>query len=191
MKTIKFLLILVVLAGFAGREGKKPNWPEYILNSMWIPPHAKHVKYGILDETYQAAYQINERYPGSRYLNDMVREMTTLGWQRRKYDFLNPTYPMSHARPPHQQWGYVLYTKGMLTCQWFDDWQDAQGNIVRYILRYIEKEKAFQDMEKMNTLMIDAIYIPAKNVLEKQKRYEETRRNMLLEKDKHEKEKRD
>jgi hypothetical protein len=154
--TISLMLFLSVLAC----KSHTPNWPEHVLTNMLVPVEAKEVSYYMIGPSYQVKYEMNECYPATGFINEMVRRMTNSGWKRLDYDYLNPKVKLHHARAPDGLWGILMDRDGTNVNQWFDDWEDPRGNIMRYILRYRRKESI---TEKTCNLDVYVIYVPRKS----------------------------
>ncbi len=145
---------------------QKPDWPNYIVRSLWIPEEAREIRYYTLPENYQITSEMNVCFPAANIIEEMVNDMTNKGWKRLEFDFLNPEIKIKlhHARPYDSlplKWGHFSTQDGMNAYQWIEDWEDPQGNIIRYALGYRSKNTV---PTRMCDLAVLAIYDPAETV---------------------------
>ena len=110
-----------------------------------------------LEGSYQVKYKINFCYPAPDFIDALVNQMTGQGWKRLDFDSLNPKVRLNHARPLGP-WSHIGGQNGSDMYQWIEDWEDIKGNVVRYWLK-------FQDREKVTSSTCDlevvGIFIPA------------------------------
>jgi len=120
-------------------QTKQPNWPHYIMTSLWVPQGAKDVHYYTLGGSYQVKFNTNECYPGKSFIQAMVGAMTSEGWRRLDYYSLDPKIKLNHARVPGGLWSSFVDRDGKKVYQWIDEWEDSKRNVVTYGLKYFGK----------------------------------------------------
>ena len=148
-----FFLFLMIAC-----ETPKPDWPNYILSSLWVAPDARNIKYYELSGTYQVAYNVRECYPAGHFLDSSVKHMQHLKWKRLDYDFRDPRIKTNHSRSPGGEWSNFLDKNDNEIYQWIDDWEDMNKNVVRYGLRF--KPQGKSGIDNTCALQVFVIYHP-------------------------------
>lgn len=160
MKTLKLLILIVVLV-ISCQSQQAPNWPQYVMSSLWVPNNARDVRYYRMADSYQVKYRVDERYPGKIFIKEMINNMNQRGWQRLDYDFLNPKIKASHIKTADGAWDSYVDVDGTTVAQWIDDWQDTGKNHIRYGLSYRGKNGFSANT---SNLEVFAIFITAESV---------------------------
>jgi hypothetical protein len=167
MKEGKLLTSLFLIAGLLlGCQRPQLDWPKNITSAIWVPKEAWKTDYRILEGSYQVAYSVTSCYPAYNFIDIMVSKMASGRWRRLDFDFLNPKIRLNHARALGGTWSHIGDQDGNDVYQWIDDWEDSEGDLVRYWLRFRAKDKV---TENTCTLEVVVIYIPAKIRLDSKK----------------------
>lgn len=107
-------------------------------------------------------YTVSEAYPADSLL-ERIRAVLRSGWTPLQTDWLNPGQPSSHVT------GWTTFedrTRSPIkrVHQWLAQWQDAQGNVVWYALRYESKlpqGTAYPGEPDNQHLRVTAVWEPA------------------------------
>jgi len=177
LRKVVFVFFIIFLSGDKGEGGnpdvehwpystQQPNWPPYVLANIWVPKQAKEVRYYTRPSNYQVSSEIVACFPAASVIDELVNHMAGKGWKRLEFDFLNPKskVKLNHAKPYHSlamKWGHYSTKDAMDIYQWVDDWQDLDGNIIRYGLMYRVKSDADSEMCALSVI---AIYVPSETV---------------------------
>jgi|GEM_PF-2447689 len=157
---------------------QRPDWPDNVITSFWIPQGAQDLKYYTRPENYQISCDVKICFPAAKIIDEMVSDMEAKGWERLEFDHLNPWNKLNHARPDEWlalKWGFFSTQDSAIMFQWIEDWEDSQKNVIRYGLQYRTKEKeAFTD--KMCDLHVVAIY----NTVEALRKFNETLKELNM-----------
>jgi len=89
----------------------------------------------ITDRNSAVSYDLQVPYPAQDVIDSLARQLTQKGWKAVETDMVNPSLPTSASAG----WGlYVDGTKHPETNvhQWIGQWQDSQGKVAWYTLRY-------------------------------------------------------
>jgi hypothetical protein len=143
-----YLIIVIVLVGCQDKTVKAPSdFPSALL----VASAAKNVNYRIIDGTPQVNYQVTTCYPGDEVIKEIEQKMTEKNWKLLTEDFLNPGLKST------RKWSQFRDTKNNYIYQIIEDWKDAQGNIVRYGLRYLSKTN--QNPSSNCLMEVNGIYV--------------------------------
>ena len=109
-----------------------------------------------LNKTDQVWYVLKVDYPATEVINQLLKKLEDKGWTPLKEDFMNPGMQTSFAS------GWSKYEDlskqpNMIAHSWNSDWQNKNGDILKYVLGYRYPIKAQSDM---SSLSVVAIYIP-------------------------------
>jgi hypothetical protein len=151
------LCVLIAIVLVSCRSQPAPNWPLYVKSSLWLPESAKHICFYQLEGSYQVQYELYACYPGNIFIQDIIKNMASKGWQRQENDFLNPRIKLNHAKIAGGLWDSYRDKDGYEVYQWIDDWKDSQNNYVRYGLKYRENKHVSKSTCKLQVI---AIFIP-------------------------------
>jgi hypothetical protein len=157
--------LLIATSLTQGSEGKSPA-------SLLVYSKAEQVRYDDKDGAWWVYYNVQTEYPAEEVLQFIRTELERQGWQPLKEDALNPGLPSSHVR------GWQDYVDGRTSPKtqvhkWLAQWQNAQGDVVVYSLRY-QHPKGTSPMPK--TVNVMGNYYPARIVQLQQQWAEEERR---------------
>ena len=89
----------------------------------------------ITDRNSAVSYELQVPYPAQDVIDSFARQLTQKGWKALETDMVNPSLPTSASAG----WGsYLDGTKHPETnvYQWIGQWQDSQGKVAWYTLRY-------------------------------------------------------
>jgi hypothetical protein len=80
---------------------------------------------------------MNREFPAQETLDQLDGTLAKAGWRALKIDWQNPDTPTVVRK----RGSFADSTKhpSVFVHQWAGDWEDSQGNIVTYFLRYISK----------------------------------------------------
>lgn len=132
MHRCMMIILLAVMAG-CGRT----STPADVPNAVFVPSHARdlRVRDGVAPGQIDVAYIAEEKYPAPQVRQGLARALRDSAYQPLDHDFLDPSERLEVPR----EWGsYTQDTRGREICvrEVVEDWQNAQGDIVRYSLRY-------------------------------------------------------
>ena len=123
---------------------------------------AFNIKYTKLNGTQQVTYSIVAQYPASNVISEINNQLKIKGWSALEKDWLNPQIPTSHVRG----WtNFIDETKdpNQEVHSWNSNWENAQGDILIYVLTYSNPLKTESNMSDLKIL---AIFIPEEIVKE-------------------------
>lgn len=128
---------------------------------IWVPKTAQDVRYYDLNKIgkKQVIYTLKDCYPALDVTRALEKAMVSKNWTRLNEDFLNPGTKLNPARG---EWSSYQDEKGQQGFTWMDDWTDRDGNIIRYVLTYVNAKR--EDMAKMCDLRVLGLYIPQKGL---------------------------
>jgi hypothetical protein len=129
-----FVSVLV----FVGCHRSAIDHPKGIPEALLIVSDAMDIQYSAPYGTQQVYYQVKACYPGRNVIDEISKGMQQRNWLLLDEDFLNAGIKSNHARG---QWSTFLDHNNNYIYQWIEDWKDSSGDIVRYGLRYIAKNK--------------------------------------------------
>jgi hypothetical protein len=114
----------------------------------------------------ELTYKVSARFPADDVIAWISDKLANEGWKQLNYDFMNSYYVKG--------WEEFLKGPKSTSCihQWTGDWQDASGNVIRYIFRY-ERPCHISDMNatsKLTDLDVVAAYYTSEDVQQVQKR---------------------
>ena len=119
---------------------------------------------GALDTKYvdrqgmgQLIYQLEVDYPASHIIGAFSTALHKKGWTPLVDDYLNPGHPSSHVRG----WGAFVdatTTTPQTIHQWHAQWENSNGDIVGYTLRYSYPQGEAPQLE---TLLLIGNFMPA------------------------------
>jgi hypothetical protein len=122
---------------------ERPDWPNNVITSFWVPQGAQDLRYYTRPENYQIICDVKICFPANNLIEEMINDMTAKGWKRLEFDHLNPWIKLHHARPYEGlalKWGRFSTQDGNIIFQWIEDWEDSQKNVIRYALMYRSKK---------------------------------------------------
>ncbi len=96
-------------------------------------PAASNIR--ITDRNTAVSYELQVPHPAMEVIDSLARQLTQRGWKALETDMANPSLPAAASAG----WGsYVDGTKPRHTYvyEWIGQWQDSQGKVAWYTLRY-------------------------------------------------------
>lgn len=121
-------------------------------------PGATEVWSGTVGQTGQLRYHVKSRYPARNVIDFISTRLREAGWKPLAYDFLNPTLPASRL----MSWdgGFLESLKHRDVCvhMWTGNWNNASGDVVRYILQYKHRGCGTSDLTDLEVI---GVYVPA------------------------------
>jgi hypothetical protein len=114
-------------------------------------------------------YRVQEKYPAVRIRDDLARTLQAAGFRVLDHDYLDPDHKQhpDHKQQIPRQWSsYVDGRKRTESCvlRLVEDWQNTDGDVVRYALTYESPCKPVSSVwpdATVDTLEVTAIVIPA------------------------------
>lgn len=154
LSAISFLLIAFVCSGCKTQSSQNPK--DYS-DSLVVLSGAININYGKVNRTDQVWYNLKADYPATAVINQLLKTIEDKGWSPLKEDFMNPGMITSFVS------GWSKYEDlskqpNTIAHTWNSDWQNKNGDILKYVLGYRYPIKAQPDM---SSLSVVAIYIPA------------------------------
>jgi hypothetical protein len=147
-------LILFTFSTLVACHERRPDWPEQIVNSLWVSPDAVKVHYYTLYGSYQVSYRAPKVcHPAKGFMEGMVKQMEEKGWKRLDFDDLNPGLRLNHARPG-SLWSNISDRDGKNVLQWMDEWKDPDKNVVTYGLKYMVTDSNFRHVCNLDVVVI-------------------------------------
>lgn len=131
--------------------------PKEFPQSLLVVTDASELRYYTLEGTQQVNYRVKICYPGSKVLGELSDRMKQKAWILLNEDFLNPGIKSNYVRG---EWSTFWDEKGNYIYQWISDWKDTAGNVIRYNLRYVARDK--QNSEKNCDMDVYGVYFPKK-----------------------------
>jgi hypothetical protein len=131
------LLLLLALA-FLGCQRASVNRPNGIPEALLVVSGASDVQFSSPYGTQQVHYQVKTCYPGKKVIDELSKGMLQKKWVLLNEDFMNPGLKSNSAR---EEWSTFWDAQGNYIYQWIEDWKDTAGNITRYGLKYVAKDK--------------------------------------------------
>jgi hypothetical protein len=114
---------------------------------------------------YRVEYQIQEKYPAAKSIQEISSQLEKKGWKPLSNYFVYPESQTSHVT------GWIYYkdppkAPTWMVYAWSSDWEDSNHNIVSYTFRYSDpiakyNESVFVLKPDNKNLIITAIYMPA------------------------------
>ena len=132
-----WLLLLTLL--FIGCQRASANRSSGVPDALLVVSGASDVQFSTRYGTQQVNYQVKKIcYPGKKVIDELSNGMLQRKWVILSEDIMNPGLKANAAR---DEWSTFWDAQGNYIYQWIDDWKDPAGNIIRYGLRYIAKDK--------------------------------------------------
>ncbi len=133
--SLSWIVLLLFPFGCQRASADRPkDTPEALL----VVSDATAIQYTTLDGTQQVYYRVKICYPGKKVIDELSTGMLQKNWVLLNEDFLNPGLKSNNARG---EWSTFWDAKGNYVYQWIADWKDSAGNIIRYGLRYVARDK--------------------------------------------------
>jgi hypothetical protein len=121
----RLILSLVVLVAACGSTPRQlPS------DGMVVPATADQLRSGT-DGDGSLEYSTREAYPGSATIEQIRTTLSTRGWHRRQFEFLNGSPFVVTAR-----WRDVDMGDGV-TSVWYEQWESATADVVAYQFTYL------------------------------------------------------
>ena len=161
-KFISVVIILIVAFANSSCATKSDQKLSEFSDSLVTVKGAFNIKYTKLNGTQQVTYSIVAQYPASNVISEINNQLKIKGWSALEKDWLNPQIPTSHVRG----WtNFIDETKdpNQEVHSWNSNWENAQGDILIYVLTYSNPLKTESNMSDLKIL---AIFIPEEIVKE-------------------------
>jgi hypothetical protein len=131
-RQIYFVILLSATAAC-----RSASSPADIPKAVFLSPSARELRVtnGAAPGQVDVAYVAEEKYPAPEIREGLTRTLRDGGYQPLDHDFLDPSLRLEVPR----DWGsYLDSSTRSETCvrELVEDWQNSQGDIVRYGLRY-------------------------------------------------------
>jgi len=155
---IKIIVIIVAsLTIFLGCGTKDSQNPAEYSDCLIVPEGAEQIHYYKMKGTDQVIFQLNERFPANSIIQHIDMKLKDMGWSRLEYDFMNPDIPSSFIR------GWTSFIDGTKKPErdvwaWSSNWENKNGDIVGYSLRYDYPRNTQRNMTQMQAI---TIYYPS------------------------------
>jgi len=150
-----FLLLSVVI--FFGCQTKSSQNPKDYSDSLVLLPTAANIYYGKVNNTDQVWYTLKADYPATAVINELQKKIDDKGWSTLKEDYLNPGLPTSAVRG-WTKFEDVSKQPNTVVHSWNSDWQNKNGDVLRYHLNY---RYPINSQPDMTSLTVVAIYVPS------------------------------
>jgi hypothetical protein len=132
---------------------------------VFVPQGARELRVGqgVATGQVDVSYLVEAKYPAPDLREALARTLRASGYQVLDHDFLDPG---TRIDGPRDWASYVDATLRPATCvrELVEDWQNLQGDVVRYSLRYdspCEAGPVRRMMPTNETLRVTAAVIPA------------------------------
>jgi hypothetical protein len=157
IKNIFFTSVLLAVI-ISGCQTKASQDPKNYSGSLIVLPGALNINYAKVNNTDQVTYNLKVAYPAPEVISQLLKKTSDMGWSPLKEDFLNPGLPTSIVRgwSDYEDASRKPNTK---VHSWQTDWQNKNGDVLIYGLKYRYPLNSQPDMSSMNVV---AIYIPVK-----------------------------
>jgi hypothetical protein len=159
MKSRLYMVILLAVMAGCGRASFPADVPE----AVFVPSGARELRVsdGAAPDQVDVAYVAEEKYPAPQVRQGLARALRDSGYQLLDHDFLDPDEKVEVPR----KWGsYIDDTGRREICvrEVVEDWQNAQGDVVRYSLRYDSPcDAGLRRQPTTTTLRVTVGMIPA------------------------------
>lgn len=151
--------IALLLSALAGCRSPSPG---DVPKAVFVSPGARELRVsdGVARSQIDVAYVADEKYPAPGIREGLARALRDSGYQPLDHDFLEPSQKTEVPRD------WSSYNSGRQTCvrEVVEDWQNTQGDVVRYSLRYdspCEAGPVRRDEPTAATLKVTVGMIPA------------------------------
>jgi hypothetical protein len=129
------ICIVILLSATAGC--RPSSSPADVPKAVFRPPGARELRVsdGVAPGQVDVVYVAEEKYPAPEIREGLTNTLRDSGYQLLDHDFLDPSVKLEVPR----DWGsYIDGPTRRETCvrELVEDWQNSQGDIVRYSLRY-------------------------------------------------------
>jgi hypothetical protein len=143
------LLLIMVLSGTVVARADKP-WSERL-----VYKGATDIKVysGLKSEL---DYRVIAAFPPSPVDNWLSHELRNAGWTKLGYDFFNPRTSLDIS---WQRFWDRTNNPTVCVHQEFRDWRKANGDFLRYVLRYKSPTCETSDLKELDVMIF---YYPAK-----------------------------
>ena len=157
MKNLSFSLALLAVL-VSGCQTKANQDPKNYSESLIVLSGATNINYAKVNNTDQVTYNLRAAYPAPEVTDQLLKKTNDMGWTPLKEDFMNPGLPTSIVRgwSDYEDASRKPNTK---VYSWQTDWQNKNGDVLIYGLKYRYPLNSQPDMLSLNVV---AIYIPAK-----------------------------
>ena len=111
----------------------QPTDPLSLPDGLIVLPGASKTR--LTDRNSAVSYDLQVPYPAQEVIGSLAGQLREKGWKALETDILNPSLPASASA---ECGSYVDGTKHPETnvYQWIGQWQDSQGKVAWYTLRY-------------------------------------------------------
>ena len=132
--------------------------PKNYSGSLIVLSGATNINYAKVNDTDQVTYNLKAAFPAPEVIDQLLKKTSDMGWTPLKEDFMNPGLPTSIVRgwSDYEDASKKPNTK---VHSWQTDWQNKNGDVLIFGLKYRYPLNSQPDMSSMNVV---AIYIPAK-----------------------------
>jgi hypothetical protein len=133
-------------------------------SQLFVPPWARDVRPEIKPDGEKGVmYTVEQEFPADTLLAQIRAALPSPEWRPLAKDWLNPDSPSSHERG-WRGFGDATRKPATWVHQWVAQWQDSQGDVVWYALRYDSKARQGQvDLARPDnpSLSVTALWVPA------------------------------
>ncbi len=134
-------------------------------DGLVVLPGASTPKSYSLKDMVRVEYQVQEKYPATKAIGEVSKQMKQKGWKPLTHFFVYPQSETSeitgwiYYRDPPKAPAWMVYA-------WSGDWEDANHNIVSYTFRYSDaigkyNQSVFVLKPDNTNLIITGIYMSA------------------------------
>ncbi len=152
----RLIFIVLIVVTLLGCQTKSIQDPKNYSDSLIVLSGATNINYAKVNKTDQVTYNLKADYPAAEIINQLLKKLGNMGWTPLNEDFLNPGLPTSFVRG-WSDYEDISKKPNMKVHSWLSDWQNRNGDVLVYGLRYQYPINAQPDMSSMN---IVAIFIP-------------------------------
>jgi hypothetical protein len=159
MRTLHFLVpaLLLLAASAEPAKGQVAGGTRLVMDAkgaarvakekgLYIPKHTQKLGYVTgLRQRAQVFYVVHEPYPAKQLLKEIESSLKGGSWKPLKEDWLNPGMPSSLV----SGWSdHGDGTSGTLMHVWIwtAQWENANGVLIEYTLRYVRPWRAKDDL---------------------------------------------
>jgi hypothetical protein len=165
MSALPRIIVAVGVTILSGCQPQATNAPVVQLPSVIVvAPGATDVcPQRSADGQVGVSYKVREQFPADAMLARIRAALPTSEWRPLPEDWLNPGVPSSH----HAGWSTFedgTKTPSTEVKQWFAQWQDTEGNVVLYMLRYdstFVPDRPYRRAPDNSDLSVSGLWIPA------------------------------
>lgn len=160
MHTMSKLLIFIFMLVGCGQNSNSIT--QQSMSSLIILRGAENINKKEIDGSIQVFYSLHEKYPASKTIEMIEKQLHSKGWAQLKYNELNLNSPTSLVT------GWTIIpnpTKdpGDEVHFWNTVWKNGAGDYLKYDFQYFSPKERIKEQK---LVFVAAIFVPSKRAKE-------------------------